>query len=433
MGFKIIAGPYLNHLTRMIVPASADPTMLTLFPVSNAYDNRSSRAAIYSVAQEDSTIVFDLNLISGGTFENGTEAGAWTMLGVGTIASNNGESHEGAASGLMTLGSGASEVIAYQDVLVRSGEELTILASALEGDGDGAVVRIRNRQTGRWLDDQGVWQDALTNLFAETTGNWTDFDLTFAVEDIEITKTDTVTLRVYLRGDNGTAWFDAVALFPSVSWCSIHGHNLPPFIVPKLQQRDAPSGGWTTEATMTLRRDSFHEALADLEAHRYWRVLFEGRPDTGTLIHVGEIVLGQYQELDNPALGGGHNPAFGGSLQWHERQTRLETDLGEAFVHLHNAVAPQRQLTLTFNTRGTDEYEVLYRAFFRGSRGGSNTIVIAPTEMDENVVILGRVQEGLAVVKQTPDWRTGELDILELPLPSVPDIVHVYDAPVEGD
>ena len=87
MLFKVLSGPYLNHLTRMANPATANPVMLTLFPASNAYDDRSSKPAIFSVAQNDSTLTFDLNMVRGSEFESAGEAAEWTMLGVGTTSS----------------------------------------------------------------------------------------------------------------------------------------------------------------------------------------------------------------------------------------------------------------------------------------------------------------------------------------------------------
>lgn len=422
MAFKLLTGPYLNNLTRMASAATTNPSMHTLFPVTHAYDNRSAKAAMFSAAQDDSVVTFNQTMVQGGGFESDADVAEWTVLGVGSQAKDATSPHAGTYSLLITPGGSAVEVITYQDVLVRAGEELTFQAAAKAGTGD-AVIRIRNRQTGNWLDTNGAWQASVTALFTETGGSWQTCAETFTVESLSTCKEDTVYLRIFLRGDQGTARFDQVALFPSVNWASVHGHNIPPFIVPTLQ-RSTDGSSWTTETTMTLRRDSFHASLASLKAYQYWRLLFDGRPDTGSLMHVGEIVLGQSFDM-------GHNPAYGAGITWTEKQTRLETDLGEPFVHLHNVKAPQRSMVMTINTRGDTEYESLYKTIFRGSRGGGNLICIAPTEMDSGVAILGRVQEALAMVKSTPDWRTGELEVTELPLPSVPDVVHAYDAPVE--
>ena len=63
--FKILTGPYLNHLTRVATAPLMDPAALTGFAVTNLYDNRASIPCIFSTGQEDSTVTIDLNLIRG--------------------------------------------------------------------------------------------------------------------------------------------------------------------------------------------------------------------------------------------------------------------------------------------------------------------------------------------------------------------------------
>jgi hypothetical protein len=231
-----------------------------------------------------------------------------------------------------------------------------------------------------------------------------------------------VTLRIYLRTETGAdSYFDDIELWPSVNWCSVHGHNIPPFVVPRLQYSDN-SSTYSTGYTMTLRRDSFYLALNQLEAHRYWRVFLDGRPDTGSLMYVGEMVMGQYYDII-------HNPLYASTLKWQERQTRLESDIGDQFVHLHNQ-RPQRTLLLSHIFPSSTAYEQYRDPIFRGSRGGGNLICIAPEEMDSSVVILGRIRDSVDVVKNTPLERTSQLEITEAPLPNATEVAAVYDAPV---
>jgi len=368
---------------------------------------------------------FDLNMIAGSEFEGAAQVAEWTMLGVGTIAASGADFYSGSECGLLTPGGGATEGIAYQDVVVRPGEELNFFGAAKGGTGD-AHVRIRNRQTGKWLDGaDGSWDASVIDVFDETaSASWETKALTFTVESLEICKEDTVTLRVYLRASgSGTAKFDQIELWPSVNWASIHGHNIPPFITPTLQRSDDGSS-WTTESTITLMRDSFYVALSTLESHRYWRILFDGQPDTGTLMYVGEIVLGQYFELL-------HNPQYGGGISWNDRQTRNESDIGDEFIQLHGRV-PQRALSFTFGFKTDQEYEQFRDLIFRRSRGGVYPIVIAPYDLDPDVVIMGRIRETTTVVKSSFYPRSGEVEIIEAPLPNTPEIVHAYDAPIEG-
>jgi len=424
MAFKILSGPNYNHLTRIPnAQLTASPSMHALYPARNAGDSRSSKAAVFSEAQEDSTLTADLNIITGGGFEDANDAARWTVLGVGTLTSDNGDSYNSTtASALLTKHAGASVMVIYQDVVVRAGEELTLFGACKKNTASGAVFRVRNRQTGKWLDDMGAWQASEDEAFEASGTGWETINLTFTVESLAVCGDDLVTLRIYLSGSAGNARFDEVALWPTVKWCSVHGHNVPPFIVPTLQ-RSSDGSAWTTASTITLRRDSFYHELDSLTSYRYWRLLFDGRPDSGSLIHLGEWVLGQSEDFVD-------NPPYGGSLGWVDKQTRLTSDLGEEFVHLHNVKAPQRRLMLPMKLKIDTEYQQFRDVFFRASRGGAVPIVIAPVEMDSSVVIMGRLREAIEVPKTGPYPRTGELEIIESPLPSVPDIVHVYDAPV---
>ena len=82
--FLLLAGPYLNSLTRTATAPSMTPAAHTFFPSTNLHDNRASKAAIYSIAASDSRITFDLSMVPG-TFESTDDQDAWTMLGVGTL------------------------------------------------------------------------------------------------------------------------------------------------------------------------------------------------------------------------------------------------------------------------------------------------------------------------------------------------------------
>lgn len=424
MAFKLITGPYLNHLTRVATAPVPNPTMLTLFDSPYAYDNRASKAAMFSVAQEDSVFPVDLNLLAGSSFESADDAAAWDVLGAGTFSSSTDQAVGGTHSGKLEVETGATEAIAYQDVLARPGEALNLDGNVMCPAGaDKAHIRIRNRVTGRWLKSDLTWSDSLEDYYETTGSAWESFDDTFTVESLAICKSDTVLLRVYLHSEDD-AYFDDVILFPSLNAASIHGHNVPECIVPTLQYSDDNSS-WSTQEAMTLRRDSFCSALSSLQVHRYWRILFDGTPDTDCLIYMGELVMGQYFELAK-------NPFYGATLGYIEKQSRQEGDAGEEFVHLHNQ-QPQRSLKLAFAFRDDASYEEFRSVIFRGSRGGANLIWIVPTEMDSSVVILGRVREQIMSDKSDTVSRSGDLEILEAPLPNVPEPVYAYDAPVEAE
>jgi hypothetical protein len=422
MAFKVLAGPYLNHLARCATAPEMTPAALTAFPVAGLSDNRGALPAWFSAYQEDSDIVIDLNMIDGGAANTVGDEAFWTVLGTGTMAVDAGDNYAGAASFLTSGGA----MLIVQDHTVRAGEQLHFQGAC---KGASAKILVRNRQTGNFLEPAGTWAAPSatdgdiangTPLVASTV-DWEFANLAFTVESYEICKRDTVTLRVYLWTIDDAARFDELYLWPLTNWCSIHGHNISPFIVPTLQRGDDGST-WTTDVTMTILPDAFYSPLASMKDYRYWRLLLEGFPDVASLTYLGELVLGQSFDLI-------HNPEYGGSLTWNERQTRLESGQGEEWVALHNTRA-QRGLMLTYGFRKDDEYVQFRDKLFRGSRGGANVIVIAPVEMDAEQVILGRIRESTTIVKSSYYRRAGELEVIESPLPNVPDLIHAYDLPI---
>jgi hypothetical protein len=430
MSFKVLAGPYMNSLVLAAAEPIMDPAAVATFPVGNLRDNRSALPAIFSVAQLDSSIVFDLNRVRGGSAEVAGDDTEWTPFLSGTVALSAAHAVSGAAS--LELSPLSGSMIAIQDIRVRAGEQLHFMASAgYTVDSNHAQVFVRNRQTGNFLQDDGTWapptasdgsmSSAGTPLVDGVAAGWSDVDLPFTVEPFSTCKHDVVTLRIFLYSE-GVGYFDDLALWPLNNWCSIHGHNLSPFIVPKLQSSDDGTT-WATEATMTIKPDSFYSALGSMLDHRYWNLLLEGYPYPSPLTYLGEVVLGQSFDLL-------HNPAYGGSISWNDRQTRLETAMGESWVYLHNARA-LRLLSMSFVFRNDAEYVQFRDAVFRGSRGGANPIVIAPIEEDSDQVILGKIQEAVTVTK--PALRTADLEVIESPLPNMPDPIHAFDLPIEGE
>ena len=259
MSFKVLSGPYLNNLTRTASAPSMSPAALTLFPSTNAHDNRSTLPAIFGTAQEDSTLTVDLNMVLG-DFESTGDAATWTILGIGSIAATSGTVYSGSWSALLRPDVSAAEGTAYRDVTVRSGEELNFFAATLPSY--ESHIRIRNRQTGNWLSTGTNWSSSQVDvLYAAASTSWATVTLKFTVESLATCITDTVTLRIYLNAYSNNSYFDQVELWPSTNWCSIHGHNVPPFIVPKFEYNDdTTTSGWTTQSTMTLRRDKIGRA-----------------------------------------------------------------------------------------------------------------------------------------------------------------------------
>jgi len=430
--FKILTGPYLNHLTRVTTAPVMDPIALTGFAVTNLYDNRASIPCIFSTGQDQSTVTIDLNLIpGGGDFETGTELTEWTLLDTGTPTI---ESNPNTGYGNLRLTPVVDQALMVRDTTVRAGEVMTFTAAAAANSTMAtSSVLVRNRQTGRFLTSTGGWVAStggyLTGsaIISNAATSYATAAVTFTVEDLDTCKTDTVTLRVYLLtiGSGGGTYgdFDSIGLWPHTTFVSVHGHNFSPFITPTLQY-SVTSTSWSDVSAMTVRRDSFYLALGSSSTvtSRYVRLLLDGYPDVGSLPYMGELVLGQYYSLLQ-------NPNYGGSITWTEKQVRLQSSIGDQFVHLHGG-RPVQSLLMSFNLSSTEEYEQMWRQIFRGSRGGSNLCIVAPEEEDGEQVIMGRIRETLTVAKHTPRARTAEVEVVGSPLPNVSDQVYVYDAPI---
>jgi hypothetical protein len=427
MAFKVLSGPYLNSVGRSATGPVMDPVALTGYPATRLSDNRSSIPAFFSTNQNDSTLSVDLNLIRGGSAETSGDETEFTVLGTGALTREAGSAQNGSYG--LQLAPVSTTAFAYQDIVCRAGESLHLQGSV---KGSAAKILLRNRQTGKYLLTTGAWADPsawdgdITSApansdLAASTGSWDSVDLSFVVESLAICKRDTVHLRLILFTSGGSADFDDLYLWPQTNWCSIHGHNISPFISPLLQS-SSDGASWTTRDTMTLRPDSFYAALTSMHDYRHWRILLDHFPDNGSLTYIGEWVLGQSYDV-------AHNPLYGGSLVLNERQTRLEGTGGDQWVYLHGE-RPQRGLIMSFAFNDDTAYVQFRDEIFRGSRGGSNLAIIAPIEMDPAQVILGRIQEMATIVKSDNARRSAELEIVESPLPNVPDMIHAYDEPI---
>lgn len=427
MSFKLLTGPYANTLTRLAAAQVVmTPSALTTFPTPRIYDNRASLPAMFSVGSSDSTITVDTDVLAAtGGFESSGDVSAWSILGVGFFTSDGGATAPGSvgvASGLLAQ-DGSTDTIAYYDIQARPGEELNLAGYVICDGAIDVAVRLRNRQTGAWLKSDGTWDTTTQqNVLSSTSSTgWATLSRSFTVQDLDTCKADEVTLRTYLYADGGSGRFDDFTLYPSLSWASVHGHNIPPCITPKLERSDDNSS-WTTEQTMTLKRDTFAVALSSLSAHRYWRLLLSGIPDTTSLMYIGELIFGQYWEASR-------QPGYDGTVTWTDNQSRLHSAIGDEFVH-YQGLAPQRKLHFDFHLTTDAEYVEFHKRVFRASRGGGNPITFNISDLDSEIVIFGRIGQSLAVAKNTPLLHATSLDILELALPSATNTVAAYDAPI---
>lgn len=401
MSYYVVGGPYFNHLTRLLSAPAMNPAAVATFPVAGVYDNRSNIPAYFGSATADSTVTADLCAIPDPSFEAGISS--WTAVS-GTMTQSNTTANTGTYSAKFAA-AGSS----YYAFTARAGEQRQISAALYGGGGSCASrVRLYCVETGHYLQSGGASWGATSDVLTRTTASWATSTQAYTVEPVATTLSETVTLRVYIEQVNaGTTYRDDVVDIPGVTWGSVHGHNLGAAITPKFES-SPDNSAWTARITPTLRRDSFFGTCA-VQYLRYWRLKCEGTP--GAAIYLGEVVLGQYYTLNT-------NPLYPGSQDNVEAQVRLDGADGAAWVYSRGG-APRRRLLMSFAYRTDADYIQAKDVLFRGSRGGANLLVIAPTEMDSSVCILGRLRESFSSMK-TDYWsRSGEFEVDEEPLPNI--------------
>lgn len=399
MSFHVVAGRYANHLERAL-SVTMTPSADAAYPVGGLYDRRSSYPAKFGSIAADSTIVADLCALSDPSFEVGVSS--WTAAS-GTLDRSNAQANTGTYSArFVAAGSW------YRDFTARAGEVRQISAALYGGGGAVAsIVRLYCVETGHYLQAGGAsWAAASADLFSRTTASWATSTQAYTVEPLGTTLTDTVTLRVYVvQTGAGTTYRDDVVDIPGTTWASVHGHNLSAAVVPVVDS-SPDNSAWTTRLTPTLRRDCFYGSFA-VQYVRYWRLKLGGTP--GAVPWLGEFVLGQYESLTCA-------PDYPVSIEYLEPEVRQMTAQGGQYVYGRGG-GPARRLGMVFRFRNDTEFQQVRDTFFRGSRAGAWPLVVVPTETDPDVCILGRTQEGLLTSRISYAIRTGELEVVEEPLP----------------
>jgi hypothetical protein len=399
MAFYFLAGRRMNHLTRTSAVPTMTPAADTGFPVGGVYDSASNIPAMFGSVAADSVITADLCPYADPSFE--TDVSEWAVTS-GAMDQSNVEANSGTYSARM-LAAG----VAYRDVTARSGEVRQISA-ALFGGGAGvpSIVRIQCRETGNYLQAGGAsWAAASSDVLSRETASWATSTQAYTVEPVSTTLRDEVTLRIYLvQTGAGTTYRDDVLDIPGTSWVSVHGHNISPCIVPRLQWSD-DNAAWTTFVSPTLRRLSFYGTAA-AAYHRYWRLKLEGTPVEAPWL--GELVIGQVQTLTTA-------PDYPVQIEATFPQTRNPTPQGDEGC----GGLGEEQRRIVFGVVWTSEagWQQVRDTIYRGGKGGLYPMVLVPTETHPDVCILGRLVAGLADGRTAYNRREGEIEILERALP----------------
>lgn len=422
MSLLYLAGPRFNLIenANSITPSPAEDA---LFPAADIGDGDPGTGFKFGSLTAAPSIVFDLDLLGGtGGFENwtGTTPDGWTEQnsGAGHVDEVVGgpATHEGAkAAEFDNDDGGAAESSLVKDVVVRPGQALTISSALYDSSaGFGAItLAIRNQDTGSYLTTAGAWQAGTTVVhptFVTTGGAYDTFSTNFTVEPYSTIGKSTTTLRLQLRNASTTvSYADAVYLTPSLTFASIHGHNIDPRCGLVLQS-SPDNSAWTTRATFTVRKYSFYVTLGT-QTFRYWKLLFsETNSSTSGPIFIGEAVLGEYATL-------GTGVAYPFGLTYTDPQIRVPKRVGPPTSYQLSQFN-QRSMSMTFKAENkTRQEEIL--ALMELSRGGHPIVVVPHNGNSFADVIYGKLAGEMPHSWETPTFVPITTSLEEMAFPLV--------------
>lgn len=418
--FLFVSPQVLNLLARGVTTLSTG-TANSLHPITNAYNGQPSKPLILSAAGSY-TITVDGDLTQGygaieGTFSGGVAPGFTDgSTGGGVPAEEGAVVHSGGSTKAqkLTASTGSRVARVYRDVLVRAGEELSYEAY-LSGDGTATVyARAQDLNTGKWWDGS-AWQSSVSSIGSRATATYAATTDTITAETAVNLRAGLTTIRFSFVVDGsvatGSGYVDDFAVWPSVDFCGIFGHNIP--IGATVLFRSSTSSGWgapTTQATMTVYQPSFFSVLAAPVAERYWRFQVTDAIASVTP-YVGEVVMGSTLALTKSV----DYPLETTRMY---RHTRMEGPLGHVFVGQRSA-RPSRVLPLTWGVMSAASLREIRDQLYLAAMGDLHSLIVIPRDDDPELCIYGRLQDeyrdGVAIV----DYRQTGLVIVEHPFPVV--------------
>lgn len=391
------------------------------YPLTYLYDGKPSVPLVLAAAG-NFTVDVDGDLLQGigacETFSGGVATG-WTngSTGTGVLAQGSGAGffHGGSSSQKVTSGA-AGVGRAQVDKVVRAGEVISG-DFWLKTDGTATIcVRLQDLSTGKFWDGS-AWQSSASNWTTHNTTTWTEKTPTAATVDTAANlRAGATTLRLSFVVDSATAagdgYFDDVAIWPSVDFVGIFGHNIP--IGATVELKSSTSSGWgspTTEATLTVYQPSFYALLAAPVAKRYWRLqVTDAIADAAR--YVGELAISSAVTLTRAPDYPIRSPR-----SW--RTGRGETVLGHPHV-AQRASQPTRTLDVTWSTSTAAEWREVRDSIFLAAAGDFRDIVLIPRDDDPETCIFGRLAPTIAEDQVILDYRGGYgITVSEHPFPVV--------------
>lgn len=412
---RIVGGNLLARGTTTLATGTTDSN----YPLTNIYDGIPGTPWRAGAAASTFRIKVDGNLVGNGgleTWSDATTAGTWTESNTGTgagVAREGTTVNSGTYAALFTAGTGTPGASLYQDITVRSGEQISV-SVALRGDGTGTMrASLRNLTTGYYLTTSGTWQAASTDFATRSSSaSYATTTKTPTVEAYSVTGADTCTLRltIYINDASRTGYADDCYLWPYVDFASIHGHTLSNKHTVTLE-RSTDGSAWTSEGTMTVAPGAFYLAITSA-SYRYWSIAIADATAL-TAPQIGEAVLGQSVSLSQPW----RHPtlaAAGEGEAW--PQVRLVSPGGSVYAR-RRLDRQTRSRALTWQHTDATTKEQLLDELWRRTLGGTTPVVLIPWD-SEAVCLYGRVDSDIAPSRvDSAIWQTS-LTFLEEPGPA---------------
>lgn len=343
-----------------------------------------------SAVATDFTVTFDMNMMDNPSFEddaNGETPTSWEVWS-GSPTVSNAEVDTG--NGTVSLLLNAANEGVYQDHLLVRGKTYR-LECDLYGDANGISVYIIDTETGKyWKEDDETWTATKTATFTRTATSWNSETDRFTLEAPSTRGPGFVKVRVLVqKSGTGTAYADVFALYPYVTWVSVHDFNHHDSI--DLQVRSSTdnfSGDDTDEsdANFSAVRNNIYAAFTpqNVAPRRYWRLSFIG--DLLDPLRIGQVWLGEHTALAKlPSLGyeiSGTMPQSG------------RTDGTSAEPRSLLDIAP-RTLSMDFGGNASHLAQMV-NDFVEASGYGSEPVVLLPDDSRPEELIYGYASNELA-------------------------------------
>lgn len=423
MALYMLYGEGYNQLTRMASAATPE-SAAAKYPIANLYDGIPNKPFIFGSAGGSGYIDFDLQQLTNGGFEtwSGGAPTGWTvtLTDGGTVTEEAVIFNGGAKSAKLATAGGLSDAAQVSQIkYVPAGKSMSISA-ALYGTGAAPTIalKVTNLVTGNSLDQNGAWGVGQT-VMSRSAASWATATVAFTVESYsDCGSRDLVPVQIVALVSTSlavSAYVDDVVLFPTISFASLHGHNIKPACGAIEIRSGTSSPAATVRATFTHAQPTMFATFAAVAA-RYWRLFVTTDPATGSdpvldAISIGELVLGEYATSTR-------NQNLGFETTLTDPQDRSASDIGplQAFVRTTRG---RRQLALQFRLLNTATDYAQWKEILERSRNGAFPLVVVVDSADSTSAIMCRVPPSWRVTRPLDAMRDHSLDLEEMPFPIV--------------